>query len=165
MGKRIVCLLLLGLLLTGCGARETFETVADLYEQPAAVAQNLHLDLPKEAAAPAVASEDAGNLYICDGYTLTVQTVSGGSLDATLSQVTGFTSDRLTVMHTKQADADRYECVWTCAGETGDQVGRTVVLDDGSYHYAVSVMAPAEKAGDLSQTWRDLLASISISTD
>ena len=165
MGKKLAIMAFLCLLLTGCGAQETFETVDDLYVQPAAQPKFLHLDMPEEAAVPTLEREDTGSIYLCDGYTMTVQVLPGGSLDSTLSQLTGFTSDRLTMMHTKQAEADRYECVWTAAGEGEDHVGRLVILDDGNYHYAVTVMAPAETAGELTQTWQKLLNSAVISTD
>jgi VCBS repeat-containing protein len=68
-------------------------------------------------------------------------------------------------MHTKQAETDRYESVWSAVGEGEDQVGRLVILDDGNYHYAVTVMAPAETAGELTKTWQKLLNSAVISTD
>ena len=165
MGKKLAIFALLCLLLTGCGAKETFETVDDLYVQPAAQPQFLHLDMPEEAAVPTLENEQTGSVYLCDGYTMTVQVLPGGSLDSTLAQLTGFTSDRLTLMHTKQTQTDRYECVWTSAGEGTEQVGRLVILDDGNYHYAVTVMAPADTAGELTQTWQKLLSSAAISTD
>lgn len=165
MRKKLAIMALLCVLLTGCTAKETFETVDDLYVQPAAQPQFLHLDMPEEAAVPTLEHETTGSIYLCDGYTMTVQVLPGGSLDTTLAQLTGFPSDRLTTMHTKQADVDRYECVWTAAGEGEDQVGRLVVLDDGSYHYAVTVMAPAETAGQLTKTWQKLLNSAVLSTD
>lgn len=165
MGKILVILACLCLLLAGCGAKETFETVDDLYAQPAAQPQFLHIDLPEEAATPTLEQEETGSVYLCDGYTMTVQILPGGSLDTTLTQLTGFTSDRLTVMHTRQSDTDRYECVWSAAGEGEDHVGRLVILDDGAYHYAVTVMAPEETAGSLTKTWQTLLNSAAISTD
>ena len=165
MRKGMVCAVLTVLLLTGCGAQETFETVNDQHISAAASPQFLNVELPEEAAAPTLGQEDAGNLYLCDGYTIAVQTMPGGNLDATLSQLTGFSSERLTLMHTKQPEAERYECVWTAAGEGGDQVGRLVILDDGNYHYAVTVMAPAQTAGALTETWQELMNSVRISTD
>ena len=165
MGKKFTILALLCLLLTGCGTKETFETVDDLYVQPAAQPQFLHVNLPEEAAVPTLEHEGNGSVYLCDGYTMTMQVLPGGSLDTTLSQLTGFSTDRLTLMHTKQAKTDRYECVWTSAGEGMEQVGRLVILDDGNYHYAVTVMAPADTAGELTQTWQKLLNSAALSTD
>ena len=52
-----------------------------------------------------------------------------------------------------------YECVWVSAGEGGDQIGKMRLLDDGDHHYVLSVMAPAEKAEQLADTWDKLFAS------
>jgi hypothetical protein len=50
----------------------------------------------------------------------------------------------------------RYDCVWTAAGETGLQLGRACVLEDGNYHYVLSVMAPEEETGRLREVWQNL---------
>ena len=148
------------LLLTGCGAQETFETLGDLYVEPvAATAQEMAVDLPAEIAAPVMESGDSGKLYLCDGYTLTMQTFESGDLNRTLQECTGYGRDALTVMETVRDDVTRYECVWTSAGEGGDQLGRLTVLDDGCYHYVLTVMADAAEAGQLSQTWQHMFNS------
>lgn len=162
--KKCWLVLVLTLFLTGCGAQETFETVSDVYDTPVmAQTGQLELALPKEAAVPSMESEDAGSIYLCDGYTLTVQTLAGGDLDRTLRQITGFARDQLTVMQTQSDGITRYACVWSAVGEGGDQVGRAVVLDDGSYHYAVTVMADFDDAGDLAKTWQSILDSAKLS--
>ncbi len=164
--KKLIFALSVLLLLTGCGAQETFETVSDQNMQPVmATLQQLTLALPEEAAAPAMESPEQGKLYICDGYTLTVQTMASGDLDQTLQQLTGFTRDQLTVMETEQGDVRRIQCVWTAVGEGGDCVGRALVLDDGNYHYAVTVMAQSEMAGQLTGQWQEILDSATLSTD
>lgn len=152
--------------LTGCGAQPTFETVDDeVVLSASATVQTVDLKLPLEAAAPTAQSEQGGTLYLCDGYTLTVQTLSGGDLDRTVRQVTGFSSGQLQLIKTKTGNIIRYHTAWTAAGESGDQVARAVILDDGQNHYAVSVMARAVDAGNLQDTWGDLLASVSLRTD
>jgi len=120
------------------------------------------MKLPSEAVAPVLQSPDAGKLYLCDGYVLTVQTFDGGDLDETMRQVTGFSREQLTCMQTQSGDIKRYACVWSAAGEGGDHVGRAVILDDGSYHYAVSVTADFASAGELAQTWQELLNSVTL---
>lgn len=159
------CWLVLALLLclTGCSATETLETVSDVYDVPVMVQmQKLELTLPKEAAAASMENPDAGRIYLCDGYTLTVQTLDAGDLDRTLRQLTGYGRQQLTVMQTKRGDAACYESVWSAAGEGGDQVGRAVILDDGGYHYAVTVMADSAVAGDLTATWQEILDSVKL---
>ena len=163
--KKWFAVLLLGALLCGCGAQPTFETVDD--DDSLAVSasvKKIMLDLPKEAATP-TAESAGGSLYLCDGYTLTVQTLTGGDLDRTLTQITGYSQQELRPIRTRSGDATRYELVWSAAGESGDQIARAVILDDGSSHYAVTVMADAGKGGQLLETWQELLDSVTLGTD
>ena len=158
--KKLCILLCLLLMLTGC-SQQTFETVTDLHQDgPLPQAKSICLELPQEAAAPTMESEESGKLYLCDGYSIAVQTLSSGDLDGTLRQLTGFSRDALTVMERKIGDISRYDCVWTAAGEGQEQTCRCMVLDDGSYHYAVTVMADSVDAGDLQQTWQSILGSV-----
>lgn len=157
--KKIGLLLVIMLCLGGCKAEETFETLSDVYgEQALAAKKEVVLTIPEDAAAQVIQS-DSGTLYLCDGYEIAVQTMSAGDLNRTMQSLTGFEADALTVMETEQDEITRYECVWTAAGEGGDMVGRATVLDDGAYHYCVTVMAGAQEAGQLQQTWQTLLSS------
>ncbi len=165
--KKTLFVLLLAALLTGCSAQDTFEGISDVFDIPVmAQMQKLELTLPDEAAAAVMEDPDGGKLYFCDDYTVTVQTVEAGDLDRTLRYLTGYGKDRLDIMQTTLGGIDRIECVWTAAGEGGDQVGRAVILNDGQYHYAVTTMAEAASAGDLAQKWQELFRSVQlVSTD
>lgn len=165
MMKKLWIILACTLLLCGCSAEQTLETLSDTYFQPAKSPQEIDLTLPQEAAAQAVQSDKEEKLYLCDGYVLTVQTFSAGDLNDTLLQLTGRGRDQLTLLQTQQGEAKCYETVWSAAGETGDQIGRALVLDDGSYHYAVTVMADAGLAGQLSDTWQTVFDSVNLYTD
>ena len=103
-------------------------------------------------------------MYLCDDYTITVQTFASGDLNKTLQTATGYGKDKLQIMRTHANNAKRYECVWTAAGEGETQVGRTCVLDDGSYHYVLTVMAAEKQAGALMQTWNALMESFRIAS-
>jgi len=158
--KKLWVLLCALLMLTGC-SQPTFETVTDLYQDgPLPQAKSICLELPQEAAMPTMESEESGKLYLCDGYSIAVQTLSGGDLDGTLRQLTGFSRDSLTVMERKTGGISRYDCVWTAAGEGQEQTCRCVVLDDGVYHYAVTVMSDSVDAGKLQETWQSILGSV-----
>lgn len=160
--KKVWIVMVLMTLLTGCGAAQTFETVDDVYSpQEAPEPKQVSLTLPEDAAAQTMES-DQGTLYFCDGYEIMVETLSGGDINSTLKNLTGFSRDALTVMETSVSDVTRYECVWTAAGEAGDQVGRAVILDDGSYHYCLSVMAHSNDAGSLQESWQELLMSFDV---
>ena len=160
--RKILVFLLVSLIFAGCGAQETMETVADEWVQSAAApVSEIHLTFPEEAAAP-VSESETGALYQCDGYDILVQTLEAGDLDATLRSVTGYSREDLTVIETRFSDVKRYDLVWSCLGELGDQVGRACVLDDGNYHYILSVLADAERAGEFEVVWEALFGSYSL---
>ena len=155
--------LLLSLLLAGCAAEETFETVADEWVQSvAAPVRDVNLTLPEDAASPVSAGEK-GVLYQCAGYEIMVETLSSGDLEATLREVTGHSRENLTLLETRTGDVKRYDMIWSCLGEQGQQLCRGCILDDGNYHYVLTVLAAAEQAGEFEQEWNDLFSSYSLS--
>ena len=161
--KKCLVFLLLSVFLTGCGTAPTFETMADEWaEAAAAPLREILLTLPEEAAVP-VSESEIGRLYQCDGYEIAIQTLEAGDLDATIRSVTGYSRDALTVMQTSLDDIRRYDLVWSCLGEQGEQVGRARVLDDGNYHYVLSVLAEADRAGELETVISQLFLSYSLS--
>ncbi len=150
-------------LLTGCGASPTFETLGEVPVQSAsASAQQILIDLPNDAVASAGQNQENDTLYLCDGYTLSVQTLEGGDLDKTLRTVCGYGKDSLRLIETASADAKRSLCVWTAAGEEELQVGRTCVIDDGNYHYVLTAMAGESQSGKLQQTWNEIFSSFRV---
>lgn len=151
------------LLLSGCGTPEVFETMSDVYVQeqlPAAARASI--TLPQDAAVEVLEDGSGGCIYLCDGYSITIQTLQAGNLDSTLRAVTGYGADRLQLLERTDGMATRYACVWAAAGEGGDQVGRAVILDDGNYHYVLTVMAEAEQAAQLRQTWQTITDSFGL---
>lgn len=157
--KKWMLLGLLPLLLLGCGGRETFETVADDPMQPVmASPRTVTVRLPEEAAAPVLES-DTQQVYLCEGYEILLENLPSGDLDRTLRTLTGFGKDALTVMKTSQGSVDRYEFVWVSAGEHGDRLGRAAVLDDGNYHYCLSVLRDGEEGEDI---WEEVFSSFTL---
>ena len=157
---KIVCLILiLAMLLCGCSAAPTFETMADDHVQSAmGEERGILLTLPEAAAAQAIRG-DAGVIYLCDGFEVTTQILTAGDLSGTVQTLTGFAADGLTVMATAASEGTRYECVWTAAGEGGDVVGRAVILDDGLHHYCLTATADADEAADLQEMWMQIFDS------
>ena len=124
MKKLFLTAVLGATLLWGCANQETLETVADVWDVPAMAApRQISVELPEGAGAETLES-DAGRLYVTDDYSLSLETLEAGDLDATLRQLTGRGKEDLTVMETQQGDAKRYEFVWAAAGETGEMLGR-----------------------------------------
>lgn len=142
--KKWMMLLVLPLVLTGCGTQETFETVSD--EQVLSVMahpRQIRVDLPEEAVAPVLESEGE-QMYLCDGYDILIEVRASGDLARTLRDMSGYEGEDLTVVQTQWDDVSRYEFVWASAGEEGDRLGRGVVLDDGDYHYCMSILRDAD---------------------
>lgn len=157
--KRWLCCLLPVLLLCGCGAEETLETVADEWMVPVmAQPREVALRLPEDLTMPVMEEADR-KMYLGEDYEIMVETMASGDLDATLRSLTGHSGDRLTVIRTRQNDADRYDFVWTAAGEQGERLGRGVILDDGDYHYCLSVLRDADEK---IVVWQDVFASFSL---
>ena len=154
--KKLLWLLPLCLVLCGCGADETLETVADEWLAPAmAQPREVSVRLPEDAAAP-VLEQDSGQLYMAEGYEIMLETLSAGDLNATVRALSGYDEEQLTIIQTRQGDADRYDFVWTTAGEKGQRLGRGAILDDGSYHYCLSALRDDKKT---TVVWKDVFSS------
>ena len=162
--KKLVLVLLCSFLLTGCQATPTFETLGPVQHQAdvAPAMAEVQLSLP-ETADTAVFQQQGNTLYHCEGYTLTVQTCASGDMSATIKELSGFSPEKLTVLETAAGEHKRYDWVWTAAGEGGDVLCRSAVLDDGNYHYCMTVMAPAQQAGALTEEWNNLFCSFGLS--
>ena len=157
--KRCVCALLMLLVLCGCKAEETLETVNDEWVVPAmAQPRQISVRLPENAVAP-VLEQDNRQLYMGQGYEIMLETLAAGDLNATILALSGYEKDQLTVLETQQEGVDRYDFVWTTAGEKGDRLGRAVILDDGTYHYCMSAL---RDAGDTQIVWRDVFGSFAL---
>ncbi len=155
-------ILVLSLLLTGCAAAPTFETLGgDLGAQEIPQPRQCSVSLP-EAAAVQTAQGDTGTIYFCDGYEILVETMAGGNLSSTVKNISGYDLGELTLVETKGKDYACYECAWTSAGEGGFQTARTKILDDGVYHYCLTVLAPAEEMAGLQEELQQLFGSFTL---
>ena len=161
--KKVLLICMLALLLAGCNTQETFETVADVSPvEPVAVPMQLFAVLPDEAASPTFQDENGGELYVCQDYTISKQILESGDLEKTVMTLSGKKPEELQILKTYKNDWDRYDFVWTSAGEEGLQLGRACVLDDGNYHYVLSTMATEESSGVLRDVFQDMFESCTL---
>lgn len=152
--------LLVLMCLAGCAAEPDYETVADLPVEPViAQAMEMVVDLPAQTVVGVMESGEGSTLYFAEHYTVCLQTLEAGDLNRTLEVCTGFSRDRLQLMQTKAGEWDRYEAGWSCVSDQGDQIGRICVLDDGKYHYALTLMTLASQAEHVQESWQALLRS------
>lgn len=158
--KKVIGFVILcaGFALSACSRSTPFETMGSVSQQSNAdLKQQIVVALPNGASI--CEENEQEKVYMCDGYTLSVQTMMGGDLNRTLKAITGFPKEELKIIETFENGTKKYSCVWTSAGEQELQVGRSCILDDGFYHYAVTVMAGESKTGKLQSTWENLLGS------
>ena len=149
-------------LLCGCAAEETFETVADNLAQADPLPPGrIAVDLPDNAVAPALKS-DSEQVYLCEDYQLILETMPAGDLNDTIEKICGYGKNDLTVLKTQRDGVTRYEFVWASAGEEGDGLGRAVILDDGNYHYCMSVLRDASTTETSQISWRDVFGSFQL---
>ena len=149
------------LLLAGCSAPKDYETMSDVYnELPAHTAEEIAVFVPQ--GAQTLHNEDGSKIYLCDGFSIQIQNLPAGDLDRTLRTVSGFSREQLQIIERTENDHHRIECVWAAAGEGEDQIGRAVILDDGVYHYALTLMGNASDAGELAEKWRQITASFTL---
>ena len=157
--KKLFGLLLITSMLLGCGAEETFEVVEDVIPvEPVAVPQQFFVSLPDEAVTPTFQG-DGEELYVCQGYTISKQIQDSGDMEKTVNTLTGHSQEDIQIIKTFYDNCDRYDLVWTAAGEEGLQLGRACILDDGNYHYILSTLAGEDTAGQLRDTFQDMYDS------
>ena len=161
---KIVLLVLLAVLMTGCGKTEVYETVNDeMVQSVSAQPREILFDLAQEPVMPAMES-DSGTLYLCGDFDVLVHTCQSGDLQNTVREVSGFLPEELTVIQTGNGEVDRYEFVWTSATDLGQQIGRATVLDDGAYHYILSATVDAELIEEYQEIWNGIFESFQLAS-
>lgn len=159
--KKWMIWILLSMLLTGCGAEETFETIADEAVLPVmAQPRQITVQLPEDAVAPVLESEGE-QVYVCEDYEIIIETLSSGDVSGTIRTLTGYAREDLTVMETQWQEISRYEFVWAAAGESGERLGRGVILDDGQYHYCMTLLRDAQ-GKDSQIVWEQVFSSFDL---
>ena len=163
MKKWIVgVMLLLSVTLCACSGAETFEVISDnVVEYPAPTPAKVQLKIPDDAALSVMNSSE-GQSYEGDHYQIIVQTYPSGNLDQTLQLLTGYHKDQLKIMEISEENLSKYLCAWSSVSDEGELVGRCAVLDDGRYHYCLSVLVDAQMSGEIREDIDALFADYSL---
>ena len=163
MKKGIVWIMLM-LLLTGCSSETTYETIGNVWEEsePTAVQGTMDFALP-EGARMEVLEENGSKYYSVGNWEIWTQVYPSGNIRSTIELVTGLEPDMPTVVRQQVEDMTCHETAWSTTGEDGMKAARTAVLDDGNYHYCISVMVPESDAEEVGDFFTQILDSVSIS--
>ena len=73
----------------------------------------------------------------------------------------GISDDERTLARYLGLNAEE-EDAWVSVGEAGDQIARTLIVDDGNYHYVLTLQAEAEKGGELSAAWSEIFQTFEL---
>ena len=159
--KKVCVFLLVVMLLTGCGQQNYEVRQAPCgSEAETSVPGVISICKADELAAPVMSTYDGDCLYIADTYEVYLQTLPGGDLNETMKQCTGFDREKLTVLQTQKDGLTRYDCVWSSAGEGTQCIGRTTILDDGSYHYVLTITG--QNGEEVADVWQQLSESFTV---
>lgn len=162
--KKWICILMVMLALCGCSDEElpVLETVGPEACEPASKPEpgQIGVMIPEQAVAQTMTDGGSGQLYTWDGNVLQLQTVDSGDIRRTVTELTGFSYDDLTVMQYAKGDLMYYQTVWSTAGEDGMMLGRALIADDGNYHYCISLLSPEE--ADVQNLYDQMCATFSV---
>lgn len=159
--RKLWVLVMAAVLLAGCAAETTMETVADELVSAEPAMKEITMELPGEPVLP-VMQTDTGEIYICEDFEVSVETLPGGDIQRTVQMLTGFGMEDVTVMQTTVGERTRYDLAWSAMGETGPEVGRAAVLCDGQYHYCLTVMTAEENASSCREMFNGLFESFTL---
>lgn len=154
--------LLFGVFLCGCRGGESFEVIADnVGELPVIEPAKVEVKIPEDGTLAVMSGSD-WQCYEGENYQIILQTYPSGDLNQTLQNITGYNKDHLSVMEISGENIDKYLCAWSAVSEEGELVGRCTVLDDGVYHYCLSVLVDAEVSGEIRDTVDAVFATYSL---
>lgn len=162
--KKGIIWIMTALLLTGCAAEPVYETIGNVWDnpEPVASAASMEFSLPDGAEMEVLSEESGSKSYRVGNWELWTEVYPGGDVSATLEQVTGMDADALTVIQRQVGNMDCHETTWTTTDEEGVNVARAAVIDDGNYHYCISLMVPEEDAQEVGNFFEEILYSVNL---
>jgi len=153
--------LMLVAVLCGCNG-ELYEVVGDVSTiEPDITPQKVRFEVPKDENIT-VMNTDKGVLYLGENYDISLQICPSGNLDQTMRAVTGYSRKQLAITELSEKNVDRYVCAWSAVSDEGELVGRCTILDDGRFHYCLTVLVKADMAGELRNTVDAVFADYSL---
>ena len=166
--KTVCLVLMILLLLTGCGAAPVWETVEDFVpEVPVSAwqedARTVQIRVPEGTVLAEAA--DGYQLYEAGELLIETSTFLASDLDTAVRRLSGYERDRLMILQTTKFDLPEYQFAWYSQTEEGGRLCRADLVMDGMTCYAVVCSTP-EAAGDSYDTQsRQVFASFDLSEE
>ncbi len=157
--KRLCVVILLLVLTCGCAKQTVYETMSDNLQQITAEPLDVILDLPDEVAVSVFSNGNGNEIYISNDYTVETYLMPAGDMRKTVLEITGFDMEDVSILQTQADGIKRYECTWTSTGEGELQACRATILDDGNYHYVLTVIGDQTAASEHSEEWKQIFKS------
>jgi hypothetical protein len=162
--KKWAWLPLCALLLAGCAAEPTWETVNDTIEDAATVAAlgeepyQIIFSVPMDAVLETFSQSDTRTVYTqADGeYEIEAMVLPTASIDEVVAELTGFAPDAVQTIKTERFSMPEYRFVWYSSSDEGGYLCRASVLTDAEYSYAL-VFSAREETGT---TYRDCMNEV-----
>ena len=160
----------LALLLSGCAAQYTWETVDDTVPASAeasAPACRLTLAAAEDVLEPVFSDDGRTAVYEQkDGdYEITAQTMRAADRNDIVQRLSGFAPEQIEVVQTQRFGMPEYQFAWYASGEEGGRLCRADVLCDGDWCYAVTFSVKEECGSACDAAAERVFASICLNAD
>lgn len=169
--KKLVCVgVVCTLLLTGCAAEPTWETVDDCFDQtvsaPVEQPYQIMFSVPMEAVLETFSRRENGTVYSHpDGdYEIQALVLQQTDIDEIILDLTGFLPETVQRIETERYAMPEYQFVWYTTSEEGGWLHQADVLTDRDYSYAL-IFSAREHTGTTYHSCRaDVMRSFGLYT-
>ncbi len=170
--KKLLLFSLCALLLAGCAAEPTWETVDDTLEsvaQTSAIGEEpfqIIFSVPMDAVLETFSQTDTRTVYTqADGdYEIEALVLPTSDIDEVIAELTGFSPDVVETIQTKRFEMPEYRFVWYSESDEGGYLRRADVLTDTEYSYALIFSAREETGTTYHACMNEVLDSFGLYT-
>lgn len=163
---KLACLLCVLLVLTGCSAIPTWETVEDMVPSvPASAWQEeayvIQAGLPAGAA---LTAESVGcKIYEAGDMEIETTTFLSSDLNSAVKRLSGYEADRVSILQTSRFGMPEYRFAWYSQTAEGGRLYQTDLVMDDAVCYAVVCSMPEDAGGSFTEEVRPVFAAFGLS--
>ncbi len=147
VSMKLLCMFLCVFCLSGCSAVPAWETVEDFAPDiPVSSWQSdtyaITVALPEDAQL--IGETDTAQLYQAGDCEIETTTFLAADLNTAVKYLSGYESDRVTIIQTTRFDLPEYQFAWYTQTAEGGKLCRADVVMDDTVCYAVVCTAPED---------------------